>query len=164
VKGKEAELSELSEQLKAEESALGRQAQEAAQKALEALQEEQRTGVERITAWAGEVSTALVPLGMSPIQVTAPPASLSEALPVLDLAAERFQRLDPVIGARLEHEGRELCRAVAEHILVCFRSHFPDLSLDPVVMGPVEGTEDTARESVADVVEIISARFERDPA
>jgi hypothetical protein len=31
-------------------------------------------------------------------------------------------------------------------------------------MGPVEGTEDTAKESVADVVELISARFERDPA
>jgi len=55
VKGKEAELSDLSERLKAEESAPGRQAQEAAQKALEAFQEEQRTGVERITAWAGEV-------------------------------------------------------------------------------------------------------------
>ena len=76
---------------------------------------------------------------------------------------ERFQCLDPVIGAQLEAEGRELCRVVAEHILVCFRSHFPNLSLEPVVAGPVAYALDATRESVQDVVEIVAARFRRIP-
>ena len=33
---------------------------------------------------------------------------------------ERLQRLDQALGARLEAEGRELCRVVTEHILTCF--------------------------------------------
>ena len=47
---------------------------------------------------------------------------------------------------------------------MCFRSHFPGLSLEPVVTGPVADAEDTAREGVKDAVEIVAARFQRDPA
>jgi hypothetical protein len=64
------------------------------QKTLEDLQAEQRTRVQRIAAWVGEVSTALVPLGVSPILVSEPPTSISDALPVLDSAADRLRRLD----------------------------------------------------------------------
>jgi hypothetical protein len=104
-----------------------------------------------------------VPLGISPIPVARTPESLSDALPVLDLAAERLRRLDSAFGTRLETEGRELCRVVAEHVLVCLRSHFPDLSLEPVVVGPVEDAEEAARASVQEVVETVSARFLRIP-
>jgi hypothetical protein len=38
-------------------------------KTLEDLQAEQGAGVQRIAAWAGEASTSLVPLGVSPIPV-----------------------------------------------------------------------------------------------
>ena len=137
---------------------------EATTKALEDLQVEHRAGVRRIAAWAGEASTTLVPLGMSPISVSELPTSISDALPVLDSAADRLWRLDQILGARLEAEGDKLCRVVIEYILTCFRSHDPTISLEPMIAGPVAATEDAAREGVQDVVELVAERFQRDPA
>jgi hypothetical protein len=134
------------------------------QKALEDLQAEHRAGVQRIAAWAGEASTTLVPLGMSPIPVSELPTSISDALSVLDSASDRLRRLDQILGARLEAEGGKLCRAVIEYVLTCFRSHDLAISLEPVIAGPVAATEDAARESVQDVVELVAERFQRDPA
>jgi hypothetical protein len=120
---------------------------------------EQRAGVQRITAWAGEASTALVPLGVSPIPVSEPPTSIFDALLVLDSAADRLRRLDQIIGARLEAEDSRLCRAVIVYILTCFRSHDPTISLEPVIADPVADTEDAAREGVQDTVEVVAERF-----
>jgi hypothetical protein len=163
VRKRTDELAAEEERLKASQAALDRQAQEATLKTVEALREEQHTGALRIAAWADEASTALVPLGISPIPVARTPESLSDALPVLDLAAERLRRLDSTFGSLLEAEGRELCRTVAEHVLVCLRSHFPDLSLEPVIVGPVADAEEAARASVQEVVEAVRARFLRIP-
>jgi hypothetical protein len=137
---------------------------EATKKALKDLQAEHRAGVQRIAAWVGEASTALVPLGMSPISVSELPTSISDALPVLDSAADRLRRLDQILGARLEAEGGRLCRAVIEYILTCFRSHDPAISLEPVIVGPVIDTEDATREGVQGAIELVSERFQRDPA
>jgi hypothetical protein len=63
---------------------------EATRKALEDLQVENHVGVQRIATWAGEASTALVPLGMSPIPVSELPKSISDALLVLDSTADRL--------------------------------------------------------------------------
>jgi hypothetical protein len=104
-----------------------------------------------------------VPLGISPIPVSGPPASISDALPMLDFAAKRLHRQDQILGARLEPEGSRLCRAVVDYVLTCFRSHDPAMSLAPVLDGPVATTEDTARESVQDAMETVVARFQRDP-
>jgi hypothetical protein len=93
---------------------------ETTRKALEDLQPEHRAGVQHIAKWAGEASTALVPLGMSPIPVSELPASISDALPVLDSATDRLRRLDQILGARLEAEGNKLCRVVVEYVLTCF--------------------------------------------
>jgi hypothetical protein len=128
-------------------------------KTLEDLEAEQRTGVQRIAAWAGEASTALVPLGVSLIPVSEPPTSISDALLVLDSAADRLWRLDQILGARLKVKGGRLCRAVIEYILTCFRSHDPAISLEPVIDGPVADTEDAAREGVQDTVEVVAERF-----
>jgi hypothetical protein len=136
----------------------------ATRKALEDLQAEHRAGVQRITQWAGEASTALVPLGMSPIPVSKLPVSISDALPVLDSAADRLRCLDQILGAHLEAEGSKLCRAVVEYVLTCFQSHDPAISLAPVIDGLVAATKDAARESVQDVVETVAARFQSDPA
>jgi hypothetical protein len=133
-------------------------------KTLEGLQAEQRTGVQRIAAWAGEASTALVPLGVSPIPVSEPLTSISDALPVLDSATDHLRRLDQILSARLEAEGGRLCQAVIEYILTCFRSHDPTISLEPVIAGLVADTEDVAREGVQDTVEVVAKRFQRDPA
>jgi hypothetical protein len=132
-------------------------------KTLEDLQAEQRAGVQRIAAWAGEASMTLVPLGVSPIPVSELPTSISNALPVLDSTVDCLRRLDQVLGARLEAEGSRLCRAVIEYILTCFRSHDPAISLEPVIAGPVVDTEDTTWEDVQDTVEEVAERFQQDP-
>jgi hypothetical protein len=100
-----------------------------------------------------------VPLGISPIPVLGPPASISDTLPVLDSTVERLRRLDQILGIRLEAEGSRLCRAVVDYVLTCFRSHDLAMSLASVLDGPVATTEDTARESVQDTVEMVAARF-----
>ena len=120
-------------------------------------------GAQRIIDWAGEASSALVPLGMSPIQVAEPPASIADALPVLDSASERLRRLELILASHLE-AWRELCQIVAEYILTCLRSHDPAISLAPVVDGPVAETEASARESVQEVVDFVAAYFKREPA
>jgi hypothetical protein len=136
----------------------------ALKKTLEDLQAEQRAGVQRVAAWAGEASTALVPLGVSPIPMSRPLASISDALPVLDSAANRLRCLDQILGARLEADGGRLCRAVIEYVLTCFRSHDPAISLEPVIASPMADTEDAARQGVQDTVEVVAERFQRDPA
>jgi hypothetical protein len=136
---------------------------EATRKALEDLQAKHCVGVQRIAEWAGEASTTLVPLGMSPIPVSEPPVLISDALPVLDSVADRLRRLDQILGARLEAVGIKLCRDVVDYVLTCFRSHDPAISLAPVIDGPVATTEGAARESVQDVVEMVAARIQRDP-
>jgi hypothetical protein len=142
---------------------LGPQAVEVMRKTLDDLWADQRAGAQRIAAWADEASTTLVPLGMSPIPTLVRPASISDALPVLDSAADRLLRLDQILGARLEAEGSRLCRSVIEYVLTCFRSHDPTVSLGPVVAGPVVDTEDAAREGVQGVVDMVVGRFQRDP-
>jgi hypothetical protein len=161
---KEKELEERVRWFQVAQAAPGPQAVAALKKTLEDLQAEQRTGVQRIAAWAGEVSTALVPLGVSPIPVSGPPVSISDVLPVLDSATDRLRCLDQILGARLEAEGGRLCRAVIEYVLTCFRSHDPTISLEPVIAGPVADTEDAAREAVQDTVEVVAERFQRDLA
>jgi uncharacterized phage infection (PIP) family protein YhgE len=113
---------------RAAQTAPGPQAVEAMRKTLKDLQVEQRAGVQRIAAWADEASTTLVPLGVSPIPVSQPPMSISDALPVLDSAADRLRRLDQILGALLEAKGGRLCRAVVEYVLTCFWSHDPAIS------------------------------------
>jgi hypothetical protein len=125
-------------------------------KTLEDLKVEQRAGVQRIAAWAGEASMALVPLGVSPIPVSELPTSISDALLVLDFAADRLRRLDQILGARLEAEGGRLYRAVIEYILTCFRSHDPAISLEPMISGPVADTKDAAGEGIQDTVEVVA--------
>jgi hypothetical protein len=105
-----------------------------------------------------------VPLGVSPIPVSQPSTSISDALPVLDSIADRLRRLDQILGARLEAEGGRLCRTVVEYILTCFRSHDPAISLEPVIAGPVADTEDAVREGIKDAVELVAERFQRDLA
>jgi hypothetical protein len=79
-----------------------------------------------------------------PIPVLELPTSISDALPVLDSVADRLRRLDQILGARLEDEGGKLYRAVIEYVLMCFRSHDPAISLEPVIAGPVATTKDAA--------------------
>jgi hypothetical protein len=132
-------------------------------KTLDDLRAEQRAGAQHIAASADEASTALVPLGVSPITALVRLTSIFDALPVLDSATNCLQRLDQILGARLEAEGSRLYRSTIEYVLTCFRSHDPAVSLGPVVAGPVVDTEDAARVGVQGVVDMVVGRFQRDP-
>jgi hypothetical protein len=122
---------------------------------------EQRAGVERIMKWAGEASTTLEPLELSPIQVAEAPSSIGNILLVLDSTTEHLQRLESTLVAHLEAEGWQLARVVVDHVLTCFRSHNLTISLTPVLEGPVPEAEAAAREGVQEAVEIVAAHFER---
>ena len=150
--------------MEAAQAALDARVQEAVQEVVQKLQEDQLRGAQQIVDWASEASAVLVPLGMSPIQVAEPPASIADALPVLNSASDRLQRLEPILAGQLEAEGRELCRMVAKYILTCLRSHDSTISLALVVDGPVAETEASARLSVRDVVDFVTAYFKREPA
>ena len=169
VKRLEEKVQTLEEQVRqfqaaqATQSGPGPQVVEVMRKTLDNLQAEQRAGAQRIAAWAVEASTVLVPLGMSPIPALVLPASISDALPILDSAADRLRRLDQILGARLEAEGSRLCRSAIEYVLTCFWSNDPAISLGPVIAGPVANAKDAAREGVQDVVDAVAKRFQRDP-
>ena len=66
---RKAELEERSREVEAAKAALDTRVQEAVQEAVRKHQEDQRVGAQQIADWATEASLALVPLGMSPIQV-----------------------------------------------------------------------------------------------
>jgi len=161
---RKAELEERSREVEAAKAVLDTRVHEAVQEVVWKLQEDQRAGAQRIADWATEASLVLVPLGLSPIQVAEPSASIADALPVLNSASDRLRRLEPVLTGQLETEGRELIRMVALHILTCLRSHDPAISLVPVLDGPVAETEAAARDSVREVVDFVAAYFKREPA
>jgi hypothetical protein len=50
---------------------------------------------------------------------------------------------------------------VAEHVLMCFQSRDPIVSLELVVLGPVAGIEEAMSSSVWRVAKIMVARFQR---
>jgi hypothetical protein len=56
-----------------------------------------------------------------------------------------MMRLEEVIGDQLEVEGCILAEKVAEHVLTCFWSRDPIVSLDPVTFGPAAETEEASR-------------------
>jgi hypothetical protein len=128
---------------------------------VEGLLVEQSAGIERVVKWVGEANSTLDILGLSPIQVAEAPSSLGAVLPVLDSAAERLQRLESTVVGRLDTEGQEVARVVADYILTHFWSHNPVIPLTPVLVGPVPETVAAAREGVQKAVEILAASFER---
>ena len=79
------EVEVRSREVEVAKTALDTRVQEAVQEAVRKHQEDQRVGAQQISDWATEASLALVPLGMSPIQVVEPPASIADALPVLKI-------------------------------------------------------------------------------
>jgi hypothetical protein len=84
-------------------------------------------------------------------------------LPLLDSTGAKMSQLEEVIGGQLEEEGHVLAEAVMEHVLMCFQSWDPQVSLEPVVQGPAEETEDAALVGVHNTARLVAARFERQP-
>jgi hypothetical protein len=91
----------------------------------------------------------------------APEASV--VLPLLDSVGRKISQLEEAVGNRLEEEGRALAQAVADHVLMCFQSRDPSISLEPAVQGSVEGSTEATRDSVEDDARAVAERFEREP-
>jgi hypothetical protein len=84
-------------------------------------------------------------------------------LPLLDSAGRKISQLEEAVGSRLEEEGCALAQAMVDHVLMCFRSRDPTISLEPMVQGLVEGSVEAAREGVEDAARAVAERFERQP-
>jgi hypothetical protein len=56
-----------------------------------------------------------------------------------------MSELEDAIASRLEAQSCILAKAVEKHVLLCFRSHDPQVSLMPVVQGPAEGVQEAAK-------------------
>jgi hypothetical protein len=54
-------------------------------------------------------------------------------LPLLYSVGRKISQLEEAVGSRLEEEGRALAQAVVDHVLMCFRSYDPSISLEPAV-------------------------------
>jgi hypothetical protein len=100
-----------------------------------------------------------VPLGISPLHSREPVQEVSTALPLLDSTGAKMLKLEEVICNQLEAEGHVLAKKVTKHMLTCFRSPDPIVYLDPVVLGPVAGTEEAASCGVQDATKIVATRF-----
>jgi hypothetical protein len=59
-----------------------------------------------------------------------------------------MSELEDVVTSRLEAEGRILMEAVEEHMLLCFHSQEPQVSLEPVVQGPAEQVSEATQVDV----------------
>jgi hypothetical protein len=55
---------------------------------------------------------------------------VSTVLPMLESTGAKMQSLEEVAGEQLEAEGRTLVEKVAEHVLTCFLSRDPNMSLE----------------------------------
>jgi hypothetical protein len=64
-----------------------------------------------------------------------------------------------IIGNQLEAMDCVLAERVVEHVLTCFRSRDPVISLDQVVLGPVAGTKEAASSGVHEAAKIVATWF-----
>jgi hypothetical protein len=124
----------------------------------------------------------LVPFSFSPIRSEEPAREVSSVLPALESVGAKMLRLEEVIidqlEAVLESVGAKMLRLeeviidqleavdhvlvekVAEHMLTCFRSRDPIISLDPIALRPITETEEAARGSVHEAAKAVAARFQ----
>jgi hypothetical protein len=71
-----------------------------------------------------------------------------------------MSQLEEVISGRLEEEGHALAEAVAEHVLLCFYSRHPQVSLEPVALGPNAKTEEVVQDGIQNTAKLMATRFE----
>jgi hypothetical protein len=94
-----------------------------AQKGLEDLQSSRAGEVQRIWSFLGQADAALASFGFSPVRNGNAALEASVVLLLLDSARRKISLLEEAVDSRLEEEDRTLAHAVADHVLMCFRSH-----------------------------------------
>jgi hypothetical protein len=111
----------------------------------------------------GQADAALASFDFSPIRGGNAAPEAGVVLPLLDSAGRKISQLEEAVDSHLEEECRALAQAVADHVLMCFWSRDPSISLEPVVHGPVEGSAKVARDDVEDAARAVAERFECEP-
>jgi hypothetical protein len=134
-----------------------------AQKGLEDLQASRVGDAQRVWSFLGQADAVLASFGFSPVRTGGKAPEGGAAVPLLDSATAKISQLEDAIGSRIEEEGRALAQAVAEHVLMCFRSRDPAISLEPVVQGPTEEPAEAAAAGVEDAARAVADRFKREP-
>jgi hypothetical protein len=134
-----------------------------AQKGLEDLRASRASDRQRVWSFLGQADAALASFGFSPIQGGDAAPEAGVVLPLLDSVGRKISQLEEAIGSCLEEEGRTLAQAVADHVLICFRSRDPSISLEPAVQGHVEGSAEATRDGVEDAAHTVAERFKREP-
>jgi hypothetical protein len=163
---REAGLRDQEARLAARERQLAeRQMQEltVARKGLEDLQAARAGDAQRVWSFLGQADAVLASFVFSLVRTDGAAPEVGVAVPLLDSAAAKISHLEDAIGSRIEEEGRALAQAVAEHVLICFRSRDPVISLEPVVRGPVEEPVGATAAGVEDAVCTVADRFKREP-
>jgi hypothetical protein len=88
---------------------------------------------------------------------------VSAALLLLGFVGTKMLKLEEVAGGQLEVEGCAMAKEVVEHVLTCFRSQGPQVSLEPVVQGPAMKLKQAALVGVEDTAKLVAKWFERQP-
>jgi hypothetical protein len=163
---REAGLRDQEARLAARERQLAeRQMQELAitQKGLEDLQASRAGDAQRVWSFLGQADAVLASFGFSPVRTSGAAPEGGVAVPLLDSAAAKISQLEDAVGSRIEEEGSALAQAVAEHVLMCFRSRDPAISLEPMLQGPTEEPAGAVAAGVEDTVRAVADRFKREP-
>jgi hypothetical protein len=134
-----------------------------AQKGLEDLQASRAGDGQCVWSILSQANAALASFGFSPVRGGDATPEAGVMLPLLDLAGRKISQLEEAIDSRLEEEGHALAQAVADHMLMCFLSHDPSISLEPAVQGPVEEFAEVTRDDVEDAAHVVAERFECEP-
>jgi hypothetical protein len=134
-----------------------------ARKGLEDLQASCAGDAQRVWSFLGQADVVLASFGFSPVRTGGAAPEGGVAVPLLDSAGAKISQLEDAVGSRIEEEGHALAQAVAEHVLMCFRSRDPAISLELVVQGPAEEPAEAAAAGVEDTARAITDRFKREP-
>jgi hypothetical protein len=159
LRDKEARLAARERQL------AERQMQElaVARNGLEDLQASRAGDAQCVWSFLGQADAVLASFGFSPVRTGGAAPEGGTVVPLLDSAATKISQLEDAVGSRIEEEGRALAQEVAEHVLMCFRSRDPAISLEPVVQGPAEEPAKAAAAGVEDAARTVADDFKRKP-
>jgi hypothetical protein len=131
-------------------------------KGLEDLQTSHAGDAQHLWSFLGQADAVLASFGFSPVRTGDAALEGGIVVPLLDSAEAKISQLEDAIGSRIEEEGRALAQAMVEHVLMCFRSRDPAISLELVVQGPAEEPVEAATAGVEDAARAVADRFKRE--
>jgi hypothetical protein len=111
----------------------------------------------------GHADAALASFNFIPVRTEDVTPEAGTVLPLLDSTGTKISQLEEAVSSHLVEEGRALAHAVAKHVLMCFQSCDPSISLEPVVQGPIKEPAEAARVDVEDATRAVAEQFEREP-